>query len=182
MDEQQDDQTQGCFVIDGEDFPFPLLLEGFTMDEARIFFSYAGFPLEDLIVLDFDALDDDERAELRRKGNDPSTLAGLMHIAYLRGKPNAKESAIRKIVGSTDFFTAVSKFVAAEEEAGEVPPTEPQKSEPLTPSSEGSSGDSTTTSGDGSDRSSGAPVETPRRIGTSALGMSPTSRPIRQVV
>jgi hypothetical protein len=183
MDEVTDEQPNGCFVIDGEDYPFPLLYEGFTMAEAMAFHSYTGFPLEELIVADLDTLDEDERADLEAKARSPKTLAGLMHIAYLRGKPGAKEAAVRKIVASTDFVTAVSKFLAAtEQEDAEVPPTEPQKNEQQTSSSDGNSVESTQTSGDASGTSSEPPAETPRRIGTSGLGMPATSRQIRQVV
>ncbi len=175
------EETQGYFVINGEDYPFPLLYEGFTMDEAMAFFSYTGFPIEDVVGGDIDELDADERADLEMKARSPKTLSALMHIAYLRKHPATKEAAIRKIVGALDYVTVLSKLGAVEDTA-DSPPAEPQKSSQQTGSSDERSPETSEPSGETSTTSSDQPADPPAPTGTTESDTSATSVPTLQAV
>lgn len=150
---------RGVFVIDGEECPFPELGEGFTMEEAMIFYDYAGFPIEELF-----ADEDDADEELERKRRSPGVIAALMHLAYARTHPRATRKAIERIVRSTDWVKALEGLASALAEEG--PDDRPPEEAP-TPSSRPSSGSSSASSGHGSTRASDRPDAAPSPTTTS---------------
>lgn len=139
-----EETPRGVFVIDGGEYPFPELGDGFTMDEAMIFYDWTGFAIEDLMVDDEDA---DDAEEKERRARSPKVFAALMHIAYARSHPKATEKSIREIVKRTDFVAALKNFgeQETEEESPLASTTEPGPSSPNgSVTSPESSGDSST--------------------------------------
>jgi hypothetical protein len=150
MSEEQ--APRGVFVIDGEECPFPELGEGFTMEEAMVFYDYAGFPIEELF-----ADEDDADEELERKRRSPGVIAALMHLAYARTHPRASRKAIERIVRTTDWVKALEGLASAlGQEVDERPPGEAPKS----------SDSSSASSGDGSTHASARPDVPPSRTTT----------------
>lgn len=167
----EDEQApRGVFVIDGEECPFPDLGEGFTLDEAMVFYDYAGFPIEELFS-DEDADD----PELERKRRSPGVIAALMHLAYQRQHPKAPRKRVERIVRSADWVTALQglAFALGEEDAARPPEEAPKSEQPQ--SSRPSSDSSSTSSGDASTNDSGRPDVVPSPTTTSESGTSAIS-------
>ncbi len=171
-DTESGDATRGKFVIAGQEYPFPELGEGFSMDEAMVFYDYTGFAIEELFS-DDEEMEEDETAELEHKRRSPKVFAALMHLAYARAHPKAAESNIRRIIKATDFVTAIANFASEEDEEG--PPAEAQKSEQPTSFSDENAPLSLASSGNGSTTSSDPPDGSLAPTGISESGTSAES-------
>ena len=99
------------FVIDGDEYDVPPLAS-LSMAESMLFYEYAKISPLDL------------------EDMSPPALAGLMHIAMKRGKPDLRDNAIRQILGGVNFHdlvVALSEQVMEQNEEAEEPrpPTSP---------------------------------------------------------
>ena len=177
-DLESGDATRGKFVIDGAEYPFPELGEGFDMGEAMTFHDYTGFAIEELFS-DEEEMDEDEASALERNRRSPKVFAALMHIAYARAHPKAAESNIRRLIKATDFVDALKNFAAEEDEDG--PPVEAQKSEQPTSFYDERPASKVASSGNGFETSSDQPDESPAPTGTSASDTSAESAPTESI-
>ena len=121
-------------------------------------------------------LDDDELREYQMKLRSPGTVGALMHLAYQRQHPKAKESNVRKLIRGTNFLEALAKLVEEEDDAS--PPDEALKSLPARSSSDRRPRSKAASSGTGSTTSSDQPEADPSPTTTTESDTSSDSPPI----
>lgn len=158
------------FNIDGNFYEVPPL-DSFDMDEAQVLYDYSGLALEDFISPPDNTPEDDLSAREQRLKN-PGFVRALIHIAYQRGNPDMKPSAVKDAVGHAnmlDAYTAMAS-VALEDGEPEVPPaltSEPPGSSPSGPLENDSlNAKQPVNGGEGSTNGSDAQDRIPASIGT----------------
>lgn len=139
------------FHIDGAEYPIPTLAS-LNMDEAVVFYEHNGYPVEDLWSTPDTEEEATERLERLRH---PAVVRTMLHVAYLRGNPEATRRHIDKVVGQVPLVMALSAFIGGDEEEADGRPLE-RTSEPSR-SSTGSSLDAPPPSGSSSETSSATP-------------------------
>lgn len=168
------------FEIDGKTYEI-IMPSAFDLDEAEIFYSHTGFPIEDIWLenLGFNEM-------RKRKG----FLGALAHIAYRRGNTQLTDDEIKNTIGKQnriELFGSLLGALSVDDPESEDPKAqagEPTSSSPTlsetgsrpngTPEAASSSGDSSMRSSDEPD----VPLET---IGTTASAGVPVSGHLRPV-
>ncbi len=145
------------FVIDGTEYPVPSR-PSLNLDERVIFYEWTGLSLE--------SIDDVPITDLM--------VGAFMQMAYMRGNPDVSAIVARKIVGKTNYETALAALAESEQEADASPPELP-KSEPEPSVSLENSGSSQSISGDDSTTSSGTPENARQGSGTPLSAIHVTS-------
>ena len=145
------------FVIDGTEYPVPSR-PSLNLDERVIFYEWTGLSLE--------SIDDVPITDLM--------VGAFMQMAYMRGNPDVSAIVARKIVGQTNYETALAALVESEQEADASPPELP-KSEHDPSGSLENSGSSPSISGDGSTTFSGTQENARQASGTPLSAIQVTS-------
>lgn len=168
------DETGLVFVIDGNDYPSPLL-ETLDMAERRVLYDLSGIVQEDFVRDEDEETEDEHTERVRKLTRHPGFMEALMHIAYARGNPGLKRDKVQAVIDRTNFMEAVEKWADTEAEEGDaLPPVRTSEPDATSPSS---SLERPPSSGSGSTNGSDEPVKTPESIGTSKSPTSPTSAP-----
>lgn len=150
-------EVEYVLTIEGEQHPFPSI-DTFDNDEWQIVWDESGLGMDDFAMVPVDDPDHDVKAaERSRKLGHPGLFRALMHIAYRRAHPDAKDVFIRKLIGKQRPTAATT---AVEVEVEQDPPT-------LTESASRTDGSSPNGSSESSDSSRAS-------FGGSAIG-SPAS-------
>lgn len=161
------------FTIDGTEYPIPSLVS-FTMDEAEVFYTANGYPVEDLWPVP--AEDDHEGLRVRlAQLRHPSVTRALLHVAYVRGNPGATSKKVGEVVGEVRLIDALLAYIPNDDDDEREKPIPLDTTSEPDASSPGSSLDENKSSGTVSMIDSGALVVLPARIGTIGWDTSPTS-------
>lgn len=114
--------SEAGFLIDGEEYPIPDV-NTFSLDEDLLLWEYADLAREDFVRVDPQLEDADELEAARlRKLRHPGLMRTLLHVAYQRGNPDVKASAVKKLIGTVQIGEAMSRLVAEEAEDDDDPP------------------------------------------------------------
>ncbi len=144
------------FRIDGENYPVPTR-ESLNLDEHVLFYEWTGVDLESI---------DDQPVNARMIG-------AFMQMAYMRANPEVPSHLARRLIGKSNFESAMAAFAAADSEDDAGPPA-PGSSESVQPGSAGSSGSPQGSSGTDSTMSSGQPTSRPVDSGQQPSATSAT--------
>ena len=149
--------TTPVFVIDGTEYPVPER-PSLNLDERVIFYEWTGVSLE--------TIDDTPINDLM--------VGAFMQMAFMRGNPDVSATVARRIIGKTNFESALAALVASEQEEDADPP-ELSASVNEQPVSLANSESSPSISGDDSTKSSDTQANGQHASGTRLSAMSVTS-------
>lgn len=183
------EEQETGFIIDGKTYPIPTL-DTLNMDEAQILYDYSGLTIEDFAPAGEDEDEEEILAARVQKAKNPAFLRALMHIAYLRGNPQAKAPYVKTVLGAINQMDVIEQYLLAaeqlqKEDEQQVPPAEEVEAEPpldrspstsgRQPSSPRSSDESSESSGTPSPSSSTDPDDPQPSTGPLSLDTSSTS-------
>lgn len=161
------------FQIDGEHCPL-VILDDFDTDERYILYEYAEVVQEDFLREEDETEGDcaRRRVKLMRR---PGFWPAMWHVAYQRLHPDVSKADIRAIIGRTKFSVAMTPM-ADWDDVDELDPTKASTSEP---------DESSRTSSDASNESSGIPSESDTaarvvHLAPTTVGNSQPSESIRE--
>lgn len=168
------EEQEAGFLIDGAEYPIPDV-NTFNLDEDELLWQYARLTRNDFVRVDPTLEDAEEReAERRERLRHPGLMRTLVHVAYQRGNPDAKQPVVKRLVGQTTLDSLMSLVMAeepAEDDAG--PPDESASTSTPKESSTSSKGESESStkptsepSGNGSPNGSDEPASLPASTGT----------------
>lgn len=117
--------------IDGNEYEFPHI-DTITMDEALVLYEYGKVTLDQIVDMDT---------------FHPGVVAGLLHVAIKRARPDVTDREIRKTVGGLNIVEIAMHFVG-DEEGDAVPPVNTPANENATSDESGRSGNDGPEDGD----------------------------------
>lgn len=158
------------FEIDGKMYPIPTL-DSFDIAEARLLWESCGMALEDFATPDEET--EEEREERLRRYRHPGFIAALVEVAYARGNPDLRASAVHERCLKLNMLDAMEDMIqSVREGAPDDVPLEPTK--PRSESSKDSESSKNDSSGPGSMSGSDAQEDSHAPTGT---GLSMPSVP-----